>query len=142
MSRLLKREKTQRLGWNGVEEIKGHPYFNGLNPRNIYFSEEVGLPVGFTRPDRPDSLFSLYALRERAVIKDYVKVFSFFCFYKIFRLKLFQDGLVQFCFPKEKRVWDSLVVVDIKKLNIEGPKSMQLVLADETLSLEVNLSVF
>lgn len=84
-----------------------------------------------------DSLFNLLDAFEKPMLKDYVKYFSFFCFYKIFKIKIFQDGLIQLCFPKEQRVWENYMVQDIKKMSIEGPKSLQIVFMNETINLEV-----
>lgn len=143
MSRLLKKQKTERLGFGGFDEIKQHSFFKECSTKNVYYTDE-----DITETLKPklekniDSLLNLYGLREKAAIKDYVKVFTFFCFYKIFRIKLFKDGLIQFCYPKEKRVWKNYMVMDIKRLNIEGPKSLQVIFMDEVLSLEVFLKAF
>ena len=140
MSRLLKKKKCERLGFNRIEQIKQHPFFHSLNALGPYFATDPSLAENLKMDKKIESTINMCALSEMVLIKDYAKVFSFFCFYKIFRIKLFQDGLIQFCYPKEKRVWENFMVLQIKKMNIEGPKSLKIFLEeDEMISIEVFL---
>ena len=41
MCRLLQREPTQRLGYNGFDEIKSHPWFKEIDWEKLYRKEVV-----------------------------------------------------------------------------------------------------
>lgn len=96
---------------------------------NVYYASAEGSRRKETIEDeenQPDNLTNIYTLNDKVFLKDYAKVFSYFFFYKIFRIKLYHDGLIQLCYPKVKRVYDNFMLSEVKYINIEGPKSLKI----------------
>ena len=72
IDRLTQLDPTQRLGYNGAEEIKAHPYFAGMKWDKVLTSTPPFVPriptddfVGYFRGTRPISMEDLVSTKEK-----------------------------------------------------------------------------
>ena len=115
---LLIKNPKKRIGYNDIKEIRKHSYFSEISEMNTYFVSqsrrsisklEINDRMSFNRRWTPYS-------KSHPLQEDYAKQFTWFFFYRIFKIRLNKDGVLELCFPKEKRLYQSFVVTEIFEL--------------------------
>ncbi len=119
--------------------MRAHEFFKGLNEKNVFFVNEnrKSVVVSMKEHKTRESIYTMYNLKGKPKKKDYIKIFSYFFFYKIFKMKMFHDGLIQIYYPKETRVYESFLISDINSVIIEGPKSVKITTIRDSMNVEV-----